>query len=122
LIDAADSLAHRTMLMVLYSTGMRSAELLQLQVSDIDSRRMLIHIQQGKGGRDRYVPLSPVLLATLRMYYLWMQPKTWMFQGTVAGCRADELGACAYPTTGNVVPTRTEPVIARAARSCRQQC
>ena len=61
-IDAADSLSHRTMLMVLYSTGMRNAELRHLQVADIDSRRMLIHIQRGKGGRDRYVPLSPTLL------------------------------------------------------------
>ena len=64
-IDAADSLSHRTMLMVLYSTGMRNAELRHLQVADIDSRRMLIHIQRGKGGRDRYVPLSPTLLTTL---------------------------------------------------------
>ena len=62
MIDAADSLSHRTMLMVLYSTGMRNAELRHLQVADIDSRRMLIHIQRGKGGRDRYVPLSPTLL------------------------------------------------------------
>jgi integrase len=64
------------MVMMLYSTGMRSAELLQLQVADIDSRRMLIHIRQGKGGRDRYVPLSPTLLATLRVYYRWMRPQT----------------------------------------------
>ena len=51
LIDAADRLSHRTMLMVLYSTGMRNAELRHPQVADIDSRRMLIHIQRGKGGR-----------------------------------------------------------------------
>jgi integrase/recombinase XerD len=75
LIDAADTLSHRTMLMVLYSTGMRNAELRQLQVADIDSRTMLIHIQRGKGGRDRYVPLSPTLLTTLRAYYQWMRPK-----------------------------------------------
>ena len=90
LIDAADGLYHRTMLMVLYSTGMRSAELLQLQVADIDSRRMLIHIQHGKGGRDRYVPLSPTLLTTLRVYYRWMRPKTWLFPGTVHNWRADK--------------------------------
>jgi len=90
LINAAQSLSHRTMLMVLYSTGMRNAELRHLQVKDIDSRRMLIHIQQGKGGRDRYVPLSATLLATLRAYYRWMQPKTWLFPGTVAGWRADK--------------------------------
>src|SRR3984893_10404582 len=90
LIDAADGLYHRTMLMVLYSTGMRSAELLQLQVADIDSRRMLIHIRHGKGGRDRYVPLSATLLTTLRVYYRWMRPKTWLFPGTVDGWRADK--------------------------------
>ena len=81
---------HRTMLMVLYSTGMRNAELLQLQVADIDSRRMLIHIQQGKGGRDRYVPLSPTLLATLRVYYRWMRPKTWLFPARSHNWRADK--------------------------------
>ena len=90
LIDAADGLYHRTMLMVLYSTGIRSAELLQLQVADIDSRRMLIHIRNGKGGRDRYVPLSPTLLATLRVYYRWMRPQTWLFPGTVHNWRADK--------------------------------
>jgi integrase/recombinase XerD len=88
-INAAQNLSHRTMLMVLYSTGMRNAELRHLQVADIDSRRMLIHIQRGKGGRDRYVPLSLTLLATLRAYYRWMRPKTWLFPGTVAGWRAD---------------------------------
>jgi integrase/recombinase XerD len=90
LIDAADGLYHRTMLMVVYSTGMRSAELLQLQVADIDSRRRLIHIRHGKGGRDRYVPLSSTLLATLRVYYRWMRPQTWLFPGTVHNWRADK--------------------------------
>ena len=50
---------------------------------------MLIHIQHGKGGRDRYVPLSATLLTTLRAYYRWMQPKTWLVPRTVAGWRAD---------------------------------
>jgi site-specific recombinase XerD len=59
LIDAADSLSHRTMLMVLYSTGMRNAELRALQVANIDSRRMLIHIERGKGGRDRLRAAEP---------------------------------------------------------------
>src|SRR5437764_50282 len=90
LIDAARNLTDRTMLMVLYSTGMRNAELRHLQVRDIDSRRMLIHIQHGKGGRDRYVPLSATLLATLRVYYRWMRPKTWLFPGTIQNWRADK--------------------------------
>jgi integrase/recombinase XerD len=90
MIEAAHSLSHRTMLMLLYSTGMRNAELRHLQVTDIDSRRMLIHIRHGKGGRDRYVPLSTTLLETLRVYYRWMRPKTWLFPGTVANWRADK--------------------------------
>jgi integrase/recombinase XerD len=90
LIEGARNLTDRTMLMVLYSTGMRNAELRHLQVRDIDSRRMLIHIQHGKGGRDRYVPLSATLLATLRVYYRWMRPKTWLFPGTIQNWRADK--------------------------------
>jgi site-specific recombinase XerD len=90
LIDGARTLTDRTMLMVLYSTGMRNAELRSLQVRDIDSRSMLIHIQRGKGGRDRYVPLSAMLLDTLRAYWRWLQPKTWLFPGTIAGWRADK--------------------------------
>jgi len=90
LIDCARNLLDRTLLMVLYSTGMRNFELRQLQVKDIDSKSMLIHIQRGKGGRDRYVPLSPKLLETLREYWRWMKPKTWLFPGTVHNWRADK--------------------------------
>jgi integrase/recombinase XerD len=89
-IDCARNLMDRTLLMVLYSTGMRNRELRNLQVRDIDSQSMLIHIQYGKGGRDRYVPLSPKLLETLREYWRWMKPKTWLFPGTVDGWRADK--------------------------------
>ena len=90
LIDAASNLFHRAMLMTVYSTGMRRAEMCQLKVEDIDSNRMLIHIRQGKGRRDRDVPLSPKLLETLRQYWLWMKPKTYLFPGTVNGSRADK--------------------------------
>jgi len=89
LIDAAGNLFHRTLIMTLYSTAMRRAELCRLKVSDIDSQRMMIRIAQGKGGRDREVPLSPTLLRTLRVYWRWMQPKTYLFPGTVKGWRAD---------------------------------
>ena len=108
LIDAARTLTDRTMLMVLYSTGMRNAEMRQLQVRDIDSRSMLIHIQRGKGGRDRYVPLSPTLLATLRAYWRWMKPKTWLFPGTIAGWRADK------PITPKVVWDACQSAATRA--------
>ena len=78
------------MLMTLYSTGMRRAELCRLKVEDIDSQRMMIHIRQGKGSRDRDVPLSPKLLETLREYWRWMKPKTYLFPGTVNNWRADK--------------------------------
>src|SRR5271169_5631149 len=89
LIDAASNLMHRTMLMMLYATGLRRAELCHLTVSDIDSKRMVIHVRQGKGGRDRDVLLTPKLLETLREYWRWMKPKTYLFPGTVKGWRAD---------------------------------
>ena len=89
LIDAACNLYHRTLLMTLYSTAARRAELCRLKVQDIDSQRMMIRIDQGKGGRDREVPLSPKLLETLRVYFRWMRPTTFLFPGTVKGVRAD---------------------------------
>ena len=89
LIDCASNLMHRTMLMMLYATGLRRAELCRLTVSDIDSKRMVIHVRQGKGGRDRDVLLTPKLLETLREYWRWMKPKTYLFPGTVKGWRAD---------------------------------
>jgi len=89
LIDAACNLYHRTLLVTLYSTAVRRAELCQLKVQDIDSQRMMIRINQGKGGRDREVPLSPKLLETLRVYWRWMRPTTFLFPGTVKGVRAD---------------------------------
>ena len=90
LIDSASNLFHRAMLMTVYSTGMRRAEMCNLKVEDIDSDRMLIHIRQGKGRRDRDVPLSPKLLETLREYWRWMKPKTFLFPGTANGSRTDK--------------------------------
>jgi integrase/recombinase XerD len=81
MIDAATTLLHRTLLMTLYSTGVRRAELVSLKVSDIDSDRMVVHIRQGKGGKDRDVPLSPTLLETLREYWRWKKPRLYLFPG-----------------------------------------
>jgi integrase/recombinase XerD len=97
LIDAARNLYHRTLLMTLYSTAVRRSELCRLKVSDIDSPRMMIRITQGKGSRDREVPLSPTLLEALRVYWRWMKPKTYLFPGTVHHRRAD------VPITPNIV-------------------
>lgn len=90
LIDSANNLLDYTMLMTLYSTGMRRAELIRLKVEDIDSQRMIIHIRQGKGNRDRDVPLTPKLLKALREYWRWMKPKTYLFPGMVRNWRADK--------------------------------
>lgn len=89
LIDASGNLMHRAMVMTLYATGVRRAELCSLKVADIDSERMVLHIHEGKGGRDRDVPLSPKLLATLREYWRWMKPKTYLFPGMENNWRAD---------------------------------
>lgn len=77
------------MLMTLYATGLRRSELCQLKVTDIDSQRMVIRVRQGKGARDRDVLLSPKLLETLREYWRWMEPKTYLFPGLVNGWHAD---------------------------------
>jgi site-specific recombinase XerD len=88
-IDSAKNLMHRAILMTLYATGLRRAELCLLKVADIDSDRMMIHVREGKGGRDRDVLLSPKLVETLREYWRWMKPKTFLFPGMINDWRAD---------------------------------
>jgi len=75
LIESAATPFHRILLMTLYATGIRRAELARLQVRDVDSQRMVIHIQGGKGRKDRDVMLSPVLLAALRQYWRGLKRK-----------------------------------------------
>lgn len=89
LIEATLHPMHRTMLMVLYGTGIRRTEASLLKVSDIDSQRMVIHIRQGKGSQDRDVPLRPRLLEALREYWRWKKPKDYLFPST-AGHRGVE--------------------------------
>jgi integrase/recombinase XerD len=83
LIDAALTPYHRTLLMTLYATGVRRAELTRLKISDIDSKRMVIHVQGGKGRKDRDVMLSPKLLEALREHWrgLKRKPSAWLFPG-----------------------------------------
>jgi integrase/recombinase XerD len=97
LIAGAKNLYHRTILLTLYGAGLRRAELCDLKVANIDSQRMMLRIERGKGGRDREIPLSPTLLAALREYYRWMRPQTYLFPGTRQGWRAD------VPITSKVV-------------------
>src|SRR3989442_8242623 len=83
LIDAACPSFHRTILMTLYATGARCAELTHLKLSDVDNKRMVIHIQGGKERKDRDVMLSPVLLEELRAHWrrLRRKPSKWLFPG-----------------------------------------
>ena len=84
LINSARNPFDRVLLMTLYATGARRNEVTRLKVSDIDSQRMVVHIQGGKGRKDRDVMLSPVLLEALREYWRGLKPKTWLFPGSRA--------------------------------------
>ena len=103
LIDAARNLFHYAMLLTMYSAGLRRSELCKLKVSNIDSGRMVLRIERGKGGVDREVPLNPKLLTTLREYWRWMRPKTYLFPGTRNGWRADK------PITPKVIWEAVQP-------------
>ena len=75
------SMRYRAALMVAYGAGLRVSEVVALKVSDIDSKRMLLRVQQGKGQRDRYAMLSPRLLEVLRAWYRAARPTDWLFPG-----------------------------------------
>jgi integrase/recombinase XerD len=108
LIAGAKNLYHRTLLLTLYGAGLRRAELCDLKVRDIDSQRMMLRVERGKGGRDREIPLSPTLLAALRQYYRWMRPHTYLFPGTRHGWRADA------PITAKVVWNAVQHAVRKA--------
>lgn len=81
IINAAENIKHKTILMLLYSCGLRVGEVINLKISDIDSKRMIIYIRDAKGGKDRQVPLHEVMLKQLRTYYLEYKPKEYLFNG-----------------------------------------
>jgi site-specific recombinase XerD len=80
-LEAIPSLKSRTALTTVYAAGLRVSEVVLLKISDIDSHRKVIRVEQGKGGKDRYVMLSPQLLRILRSYWQLTQPKLWLFPG-----------------------------------------
>ncbi|MGE5622204.1 MAG: tyrosine-type recombinase/integrase [Bacillota bacterium] len=79
LLDACLLLKHRAMLMTTYAAGLRVSETCALTLADIDSERMMLRVEHGKGGRDRYSLLSPALLDTLRQYWRAERPRHWLF-------------------------------------------
>jgi integrase/recombinase XerD len=81
LLDAAPGLKYKAALSVAYGAGLRANEVISLKVGDIDSKRMLIRVEQGKGRKDRYVMLSPHLLNLLRAWWKAARPQGWLFPG-----------------------------------------
>lgn len=81
LLEAVSNLKHRVMLMTAYSGGLRVSEVANLKIEDIDSKRMTIRVEQGKGKKDRYTLLSQTLLENLRLYYKAHRPQKWLFPG-----------------------------------------
>jgi site-specific recombinase XerD len=81
LIDATNNLKHRCILSLLYSSGLRRSELLNLKIKDIDSQRMLIKVENSKGNKDRYTLLGDKMLKELRTYYREYRPKEYLFEG-----------------------------------------
>jgi integrase/recombinase XerD len=85
IIQKTTNLKHRAILMTSYSAGLRVSELVSLKISDIDSKRMMLHVRAAKGKKDRMVPLSTKLLETLRDYYKLYKPKDYLFEGERGG-------------------------------------
>jgi site-specific recombinase XerD len=85
LIDSTQNLKHKTMLALIYSAGLRISEALTLKPKDIDSKRMLIHVKNAKGKKDRYTLLSDKILLLLRAYYSIYRPKEFLFEGQNGG-------------------------------------
>ena len=81
-LGAVDNLKHRVMLTVCYATGLRISEAIRLKPAAIDSKRMVIRVEQGKGRKDRYVMLPPKLLDMLRDYWKRTHPGEWLFPGS----------------------------------------
>lgn len=85
LINATSNLKHKTILLLIYSAGLRLGELLNLKLGDIDSETMKIHIRQSKGKKDRYIMLSENVLNLLREYYKLYKPKDYIIEGQKGG-------------------------------------
>jgi site-specific recombinase XerD len=81
-LESVRTLKQRTILTVCYAAGLRIGEAIHLKITDIDSQRMVIRVDQGKGRKDRYVMLSPALLTLLRTYWKTARPRQWLFPST----------------------------------------
>jgi len=80
-LSEIENIKHKTILTLTYSVGLRVSEIINLKIKDIDSKRMLIHIKNAKGRKDRIVPLSHTVLDLLRIYYKQYKPRIYLFNG-----------------------------------------
>jgi len=85
ILNATVNLKHKALLMTIYSGGLRISEAVNMKIKDIDSKRMQIRIEQGKGKKDRYTLLGRETLRILRKYVREYRPKEWMFEGSAGG-------------------------------------
>jgi site-specific recombinase XerD len=116
--QAVENRKYRTVLMTMYGAGLRLGEALGLRVTDIDSQRMVIRVEQGKGRKDRYVELTPGLLSALREYWKLYRPKSWLFP-------AEKNGHAVHPTAvqkackeARLRSGLTKPVTTHTMRHC----
>jgi len=110
LFDATSNIKHRTIMMTIYSAALRRSEVARLRVEDIDSHRMLIHINLGKGRKDRLVTLSETLLEVLRDYYRACRPGDWLFPGNKTNRPiTGESIACFVKRSGRSIGKRVTP-------------
>ncbi|WP_228851538.1 site-specific tyrosine recombinase/integron integrase [Aegicerativicinus sediminis] len=100
IIDCTNNLKHRCIVSLLYSSGLRRSELLNLEIIDIESKRMLVHIRDAKGNKDRYTILSEKVLNDLRDYYRQWKPKKYLFEG---------------PNNQRYSPNSVQKIVSRAA-------
>ena len=108
LIAAASNLKYQTALSIAYGTGLRVSEIVALKVGDIDSQRMTLRVEQGKGRKDRYAMLSPVLLERLRAWWRLAHAQGKMLDGRLA-----------FPGTASGRPVDPAPAQPRRSRRCR---
>lgn len=118
LLDAVEDLACRTALITVYATGMRTAEVLAFRIEHIETARELIRVEQGKGRKDRYVMLSPSLLATLRAYWKIARPRRLMFPRADGTGSLDAATLNAAAMRAALVARIGKPVTVKTLRHC----
>ena len=79
ILNSIENLKHRSILFLVYSAGLRVGEVVSLKIKDIDEERMLIHVKQGKGKKDRYTVLSDIALKEIKIYIEKYRPEEWLF-------------------------------------------